>query len=62
MDFINTCFYDKIGIRMKCFLILIILLFLFHVLGDGKFRRHLIEKMCQFAYNVPNQLKEISQP
>ncbi|KAH8944391.1 hypothetical protein BDL97_13G107300 [Sphagnum fallax] len=28
----------------------------------GKFRRHLIEKMCQFAYIVPNRLKRISQP
>jgi hypothetical protein len=36
--------------------------FSFHVIGDGKFKRHLIEKMCQFAYIVPNQLKGISQP
>jgi len=61
-DFINTCFFNKIGIRMKFSFILIILLFSFHVIGDGKFRRHLIEKMCQFAYIVPNQLKGISQP
>jgi hypothetical protein len=61
-DFINACFYNKIGIRMKCSFILIILLFSFHVIGDGKFRRHLIEKMCHFAYIVPNRLKGISQP
>ncbi len=62
LDFINTCFYDKISIRMKCSFILIILLLSFHVIGDGKFTRHLIEKMCQFAYIVPNQFKWISQP
>jgi hypothetical protein len=47
---------------MKCFFILIIVLFSFHVLGDGKFRKHVIEKMCQVAYIDPNQLKGISQP
>jgi hypothetical protein len=55
-------FLIKIGIRMKCFFIFIILLFSFHVIGGGKFRRHVIEKMCQFAYIVPNRLKGISQP
>jgi energy-coupling factor transporter ATP-binding protein EcfA2 len=62
LDFINTCFSNKITIKMKCSFILIILLFSFHVIGDGNFRRHLIEKMCQFAYIVPNRLKGISQP
>ncbi len=47
---------------MKCSFILIILLFPFHVIGGGKFRRHIIEKMCQFAYIVPNKLKRILQP
>jgi len=51
----------NIGIKMKCSFILIILLFSFHVIGGGKFRRHFIEKMCQFAYIVPNWLKRISQ-
>jgi len=37
-------------------------IFLFHVIGDGNFRRHFIEKMCQFAHIVPNQLKGIPQP
>jgi energy-coupling factor transporter ATP-binding protein EcfA2 len=62
LDFIHTCFSNKIGIKMKSFFVLIILLFSFHVIGDGKFRRHFIEKMCQFAYIGPNQLKRISQP
>jgi len=62
LDFIHTCFSNKIGIRMKCFFILIILFFSFHVIGDRKFGRHLIEKMCQFAHIVPNQLKGIPQP
>jgi len=61
-DFMDKCFSNKIGIRMKCSFILTILLFSFHVIGDGKFRRHIIEKMCRFAYIVPNQLKGISQP
>jgi hypothetical protein len=34
--------------------------FSFHVIGGGKFRRHFIETMCQFAYVVPNRLKGIS--
>jgi energy-coupling factor transporter ATP-binding protein EcfA2 len=62
LNFLHTCFSNKIGIRMKCSFILIILLFSFHVIGDGKFRRHVIENMCPFAYIVPNQLKGISQP
>jgi hypothetical protein len=44
-EFINTCYFNKFGIRMKCSFILIILLFSFHVIGDGNFRRHFIEKM-----------------
>jgi hypothetical protein len=36
--------------------------FSFHVIGGGKFIRHLIEKMCKFAYFVPNQFKGILQP
>jgi energy-coupling factor transporter ATP-binding protein EcfA2 len=48
-DFINTCFYNIIGIRMKFYFILIILFVFIFVIGDGKFRRHLIEKMSQFA-------------
>jgi len=60
--FINTFLKNKFGIRTKCFFILIILLFSFHVIGDGKFGRHLIEKMCQVAYIVPNQFQGISQP
>jgi hypothetical protein len=55
-------FVVKIGIRMKCSFILIILLFSFHVIGGGKFRRHFIEKMCPFAYIIPNGLNRISQP
>jgi energy-coupling factor transporter ATP-binding protein EcfA2 len=62
LDFINTCFFNKIGIMMKCYVILIILLFSFHVTGDGKFRRHFIEKLCQFANIVPNPLEGFSQP
>jgi len=60
IDFIDRRFSNKIGIRMKCSFILIILLFSFHVIGDGKFRRHIIEKMRQFSYIVPNQFKGIS--
>ncbi|CAK9256841.1 unnamed protein product [Sphagnum jensenii] len=37
-------------------------LFMFYAFGGEKFRRHLIEKMCQFAYIVPNRFKRISQP
>jgi hypothetical protein len=44
---------------MKSSFIFITLLFSFYVIGDGKFRRHFIEKMCQ--YIVPNELKRISQ-
>jgi hypothetical protein len=36
--------------------------FSFHVIGAGKFRRHVIEKMCQFAYFFPNRLKGILEP
>jgi hypothetical protein len=52
----------NISIKMKSSFILIILLFSFHVIGGGKSRRHFIEKMCQFAYIVPNWFKGISQP
>jgi hypothetical protein len=50
------------GIRMKCYFILIIYSFSFHVIGGGKFRKEFIEKMCKFAYIVPNQFKGISEP
>jgi hypothetical protein len=36
--------------------------FLFNVIGGGKFRRYFIEKMSKFAYIVPKWLKGISQP
>jgi len=52
----------KNGIRMKFSFILTILLFSFHVIGGGEFKRHVIEKMCRFAYFFPNWLKGILQP
>ncbi len=36
--------FSKIGIQMNIFFILIILLFSFHVIGGGKFLKHVIEK------------------
>jgi len=59
LDFINTYFLIKNGIRIKCSFILIILLFSFHVIGVGKFQKHVIEKMCRFAYIFPNRLKGV---